>query len=117
VTTKFVTLLPVPPDVVILMGECAKPLGTTAVNCVSESIVKLVAAMEPKFTLVAPVNPDPITVTVVPTGPDVGEKEVIEGTGGGPDPIVNTVGLWATPLGVVTDTNPVVAPTGTVVVI
>ena len=37
---------------------------------VSESTVKLVAATAPKLTLVAPVKPDPVTVTLLPTGPE-----------------------------------------------
>lgn len=79
--------------------------------------MKLVAGKAPKLTLVAPVNPDPVTVTTVPTGPDVGENEEITGAGGGAEPTVNAVGLWRTPPGVVTVTGPVVAPKGTVVVI
>ena len=82
-SVKFVALLAVPPGAVTLMGECAKPLGTTAVICVSESTVKLVAAMAPNVTFVAPVKPVPVTVTLLPTGPDVGLNAVIVGTGGG----------------------------------
>ncbi len=72
-----------------------------------------VADLDPKATLVVPVNPDPVTVTVVPTGPLVGEKEVITGC-------VRTtklVLLVAVPEGVVTEIGPVVAPAGTVAVI
>ena len=72
VNVKFVLLFAVPPAVVTLMGEWAKPPGTTAVICVSELTVKLVAAMVPNVTLVAPVKPVPVTVTLLPTGPDVG---------------------------------------------
>ena len=45
--------------------------------------MKLVAATAPKFTLVAPVKPDPVTVTLLPTGPDAGSKDVIDGAGDG----------------------------------
>ena len=48
--------------------------GETAVIWVSETTVKLVAATAPKSTLVAPVKPVPVMVTVVPpaVGPEVG---------------------------------------------
>ena len=50
--------------------------GETAVIWVSETTVKLVAATVPKSTLVAPVKPVPVMVTVVPpvVGPEVGES-------------------------------------------
>ncbi len=45
--------------------------------------MKLVANTEPKRTLVVPVKPEPVIVTVVPpaVGPDVGEIPVIVGIG------------------------------------
>ena len=51
---------------------------------VDETTVKLVAATVPKSTLVAPVKPVPVMVTVVPppVGPDVGEMLVTVGAGG-----------------------------------
>ena len=51
--------------------------------CVPETTVKLAAANPPNPTLVAPVNPLPVIVTVVPpvVGPEVGEIEVIAGAG------------------------------------
>jgi len=51
-------------------------------------------------------------VTVVPTGPLVGEKLIVA-----PAPTVKFVALSAVPLGVVTCNGPVLAPTGTVAVI
>jgi hypothetical protein len=66
-------------------------------------------------TLVAPVKSVPVIVTVVPTGPVVGEKEVIIG---GAEAV--TVKLWelvAVPSGVVTPIGPVAAPEGTAVVV
>ena len=39
--------------------------GEVAVICVAESTVKLAAAVEPKLTPVASVNPEPETVTVL----------------------------------------------------
>ena len=56
-------------------------------------------------------NPDPVTVTTVPTGPDVGENEEITVAGGGAEPTVNAVGLWKTPPGIVTVRVPL-APKG-----
>jgi hypothetical protein len=64
---------------------------------------------------VVPVRFVPVIVTVVPTGPEVGEKEEIIGAAA-----VVTVKLWelvAVPSRVVTLIGPVVAPEGTVVVI
>ncbi len=48
--------------------------GEVAVIWVSETTVKLVAAVAPKATAVAPVKPVPVMVTVVPpaVGPEVG---------------------------------------------
>ena len=56
--------------------------GETAVISVAETTVKLVAATVPKSTLVAPVKPVPVMVTVVPPAvvPEVGEIEVTAGT-------------------------------------
>ena len=69
------------------------------------------AALTPlKVTAVAPVKFVPLMVTLVPSGPVVGEKLVIEGA-------LTTVKLFAlvaVPPGVVTLTGPVVAPAGTV---
>src|ERR1700687_1307831 len=64
--------------------------GLTAVICVSETMVKLVAAVVPKLTEVTPVNPDPLTVTVVPPAmdPEFGLTPVTDG-GGAKGPTVN----------------------------
>lgn len=55
--------------------EPGDPGGETAVIVLSLTTVKLVALVLPNFTAVAPVNPVPVSVTVVPPelGPDVGE--------------------------------------------
>jgi hypothetical protein len=45
--------------------------------------VKDVAGVPAKLTAVAPVKPVPVSVTVVPTAPEVGAKLVRVGTGGG----------------------------------
>ena len=55
--------------------------GETAVICVEEFTMKLVAATAPKTTLVAPLKLVPVMVTVVMPviGPEVGDIEVIRG--------------------------------------
>ena len=47
---------------------------------VEETTVKLVAATAPKATLVAPLKPVPVMVTVVPpvVGPELGEMAVTD---------------------------------------
>nr|WP_305779272.1 hypothetical protein [Nocardia nova] len=72
----------VPADVVTVTCTVpTDPEGAIAVICVGESIVKVVA-VAPNRTVVGPVNPVPVIVTLVPpvTGPDVGESEVMVGT-------------------------------------
>ena len=70
------------------------------------------------FTAVAPVNPVPAICTEVPTGPLVGLKLVIVGSGGGFTVNVDGVKaeVLAVPPGVMTVICPVLAPAGTVVV-
>ena len=71
----------VPPAVVTLMSTVPVPAGAVAVIVVVELKVKLVAAVAPNVTAVAPVKLVPVMVTVVPPawGPDVGEIEVTVG--------------------------------------
>ena len=56
-------------------------LGAAAVMEVDETTVKLVAGVPPKVTAVAPSNPVPVMVTVVPplTGPLGGLTAVMVG--------------------------------------
>jgi hypothetical protein len=56
--------------------------GDTAVIEVSDTTAKLFAAKEPNFTAVAPVNPLPVTETVVfpVVGPDAGEIDDTTGS-------------------------------------
>jgi hypothetical protein len=68
-------------------------------------VTVLVPWVEPKF--------EPLTVTDVPVAPEVGEMLVMLGGG----VTVNVTPLLFTPPAAVTITLPVVAPTGTVVVI
>jgi hypothetical protein len=59
---------------VITISPVAVPEATSAVISVSETIVKLAAAVPPNETAVAPVKPPPdaLIVTEVPTGPELG---------------------------------------------
>jgi hypothetical protein len=114
VTLKPWELQSLPPGVVTQIFPVVAPLGTVAVIFVEDFTVN-VAEAPWNVTLVAPVKFVPVIVTVVPTGPEVGEKEV---TVGGAAAV--TVKFWelaAVPSGVVTLIGPVVAPEGTVVVI
>ena len=69
------------------------------------------AALPLNATALAPVKFVPLIVTPVPTGPLVGAKLVIAGALA---VTVKLVELVAVPPGVVTLTEPVVAPAGTV---
>jgi hypothetical protein len=63
-------------------------------------------------TALAPVYPDPVIATVVPTTPLIGLKLVI--VGGGEGFTVNDVDEVTVPGGAVTVIGPVMAPLGTV---
>ena len=76
VTVKLMPLVAVPPGVVTWIGPLVAPLGTVAVSWVLDVTVKL-AVVPLKVTEVAPVKLVPLIVTWVPTGPLVGEKELI----------------------------------------
>ena len=81
VTTKLVVVVAVPPGVVTAIGPVAAPVGTVAVSDVSDTTVN--GALVPaKVTLVAPVKPVPLIVTVVPTGPLVGLNDAMVGAAG-----------------------------------
>ena len=73
----------VPPGVVTVTSTVPVPAGDFMVREVDEVTDKPVPAVVPNFTAVAPVNPVPVTVTVVPpaTGPAAGEMLVTVGTG------------------------------------
>ena len=100
-TVNWLPLGVLPPGVVTVMVSPpnAVPAATIAVIDVSEFTVTLVAAVDPKLTADTPVRPLPMIVTVVPTGPPPGEKEVTTGTGG---TTVNWLPLGVLPPGVVT---------------
>src|SRR5437773_604107 len=72
----------------------------------SEFTVNELAEVPLNFTAVAPVKPEPLIVTLVPTAPLVGEKELMLGG----TVTVKLVALVAVPPGVVTLIVTVVAP-------
>jgi hypothetical protein len=76
---KLVRLDPVPPGAVTLIGPVVAVAGTVAVICVAEFTVNVVAFTLLNETTVAPVKLVPVITTDVPTGPDVGVKDVIVG--------------------------------------
>ncbi len=57
------------------------PAGDVTVSWVGESTLRAVPAAVPKRTEVAPVNPEPVTVTTVApsTGPSGGDRAVTAG--------------------------------------
>ena len=113
VTVKLLELVAVPAGVVTRILPVAAPLGTVVViRCAL--VTEKVAVTLLKVTAVAPVKLVPLIVTDVPTGPDVGENEVIVGA---PVVTVKLLELVAVPAGVVTEILPVVAPLGTVALI
>jgi hypothetical protein len=72
----------VPPGVVILIGTVpTRCSGVTVSISVSLTSVKLVAGVVPKFTLVVPVKPAPVMVTLSPPAvtPVVGNTAVVVG--------------------------------------
>ncbi len=103
-------LVAVPPDVVTAIVPVTAPVGTVAVTLVDETTLNVVAVVPSNLTAVAPVKFVPVIVTDVPTGPEVGENDVIVGAAA---VTVNVPELVADPPGVVTVILPVVAPVGT----
>ena len=75
----------VPFGVVTVTLTVPLPEGLVAVICVSLSTVKLLAAFEPKETLVVRIKPVPVIVTLVPpaAGPLVGLMPDTFGPAGG----------------------------------
>ena len=108
-TVKFVALRKVPPPVVTLIFPVVAPAGTVARIDVGETTAKT-ASVPLNVTLLASANPEPLTTTVRPTRPDLGEKEVILAW-------TTKTSLVAVPPGVTTLIGPVMAPMGTVVTI
>jgi hypothetical protein len=71
----------VPPEVVTVTFTVPVPAGLTAVIEVADLTVKLVAAVVPNCTAVAPMKPVPVTVTLLPpaVGPLVGLMPITVG--------------------------------------
>jgi hypothetical protein len=115
VTVKSAVLVAEPLGVVTLILPVVAPAGTVAVICVPVAFtVKVVALTLLKLTAVAPVKPVPVIFTTVPTGPEVGVKDVMVTQ----EPTVKSAVLVAAaPTGVSTLIFPVVAPEGTIAVI
>ncbi len=59
----------VPEGVVTVTSTVPAPAGEVAVMLVAQLTVKLVAAVGPKLTALAPVKPVPVMVTEVPPVP------------------------------------------------
>jgi len=108
-TVNDVADVPVPPAVVTEIVPVVVPGGTTAVICVVESTLYVVAAVPWNLTAVTPVNGVPVMTTLVPIVADPGANSVIAGR------TRNVVDL-AVPVGVTTEIWPVVAVAGTVAV-
>ena len=108
-TVKLVVLVTFPPLVVTLIFPVVAPVGTVAVISMSETTVKL-ADFPLKVIFVACVSPVPLIVTNVPTGPLGGENDVIVGV------TLKVCALVSVLDPVVTVTEPVSAPDGTVAV-
>jgi hypothetical protein len=78
VTVKAAEETAVPADVETLIVPVVAAGGTVQDIWVELTTV-YVADAPLKLTLVAPEKPEPVSVTTVPEGPEVGEKEVMEG--------------------------------------
>jgi hypothetical protein len=115
VTVKFVELEAPPTLFVKVIRPVVAPSGTTTASWVSEIPLKFVVAVALKETDLVPVKCVPVRVTVVPTTPLVGEKEVI--VGAAVEFTVKIAELVPAPDGVTTLIFPGVAPAGTLVLI
>jgi hypothetical protein len=78
VTVKSASAVAAPPGVVMPILPVVAPAGTTVLIWVDESTAKM-AGTPPKVTPVVPFRFVPVTVTVVPGGPDDGVKARIAG--------------------------------------
>jgi hypothetical protein len=111
VTVKVVDEVAVPPGVVTLITPVAAPGGTDVLMCESSVTVNVALTPLKNFTALALVNPVPVIVTGVPTGPLVGLKLVIVGVG---EVVTVKLAVEVTvPPGAVTVIAPVAAVAGT----
>ena len=111
-TVKLAALVPVPLGAVTLILPVVAPAGTTVVIDVAEATVNDATGVVLNITVVTPSKLVPVRVIAAPTVPDVGEKAVTVGAG-----TVKLATEVAVPAAVVTLIGPVVAPTGTFVLI
>ena len=81
VTKKPVVDVNVPPVAATTIAPEVAPTGTVAVIVVSFTTVKALAAKPLNVTPVAPVNPVPVIVTVAPSVPNNGLKELSDEAG------------------------------------
>ena len=81
ITVKATPLL-VPPGVVIVTLPVVVPGGTVAVAVVAFTTANVVAAVPLKLMPVAPLRVVPVRVTLVPTGPLLGDRLVRMGAAG-----------------------------------
>ena len=88
VTMKLTPLLATPPTITTTFPVVA-PVGTDVAMLVAVQVV-VVAGVPLNVTVPEDPKFDPVIVTAVPTGPDVGFRPVIEG-GGGPDVVTVSV--------------------------
>jgi len=102
----------VPPGVTTEIAPVVAPLGTE-VEIWLASVIENVAAVPLNFTLVAPAKFVPVSVTLVPTCPLVGETAVIVGAA---TLTVKLLADVAVPCGVAIEIFPVTAALGTVAV-
>jgi len=81
VTVKLALLCAEPPGAVTWMLPELAPFGTLTARVVELAVATVAALFGGNVTESwdgVALNPDPKTVTIVPTGPDVGVNEIIE---------------------------------------
>jgi len=107
----------VPPGVVTVISTVPVPAGEAAVIWVAEFTAKPDAGFVPNITAVAPVNPVPVTVTVVPPAADPKAGEMLVTVGTGAYVNLSAAELTLVPDGEVTIISTVPVPAGEVAVI
>ena len=95
-TTKLLTLLPTPSDVVTLILPVVAPIGTVAVRCWSSltlNVVPMLLKVTADAPAIPPVNPVPVTITSDPGCPLGGLNALIVGVAAyaGTTATVNTI--------------------------
>lgn len=112
-TVKVAALVALPAELVTAIGPLDAPAGTTTVSWVFETPLKLVVAAPLNETTFVPAKFAPVRVTVFPTTPLVGEKELIAGAA--VESTVKLATLVPAPAEVTTLILPLAAPAGTLV--